>query len=110
MREPKEMPLSSILLSVDETADLLGLGRTQTYELVMSGKISSVKSVDVVSWSAMVFKNLLVNFSEHKTHLRANRRSTASRPLPEQLPADRDRGGDRKHLQSCESTSDPRLD
>jgi excisionase family DNA binding protein len=43
MREPKETPLSTILLSVEETADLLGLGRTHTYELVMSGKISSVK-------------------------------------------------------------------
>lgn len=43
MREPKEMPLSSILLSVEETAELLGLGRTHTYELVMSGKILSVK-------------------------------------------------------------------
>jgi excisionase family DNA binding protein len=43
MREPKEIPLLTILLSVEETADLLGLGRTHTYELVMSGKISSVK-------------------------------------------------------------------
>jgi excisionase family DNA binding protein len=43
MREPKNMPLSSILLSVEETAELLGLGRTHTYELVMSGRISSVK-------------------------------------------------------------------
>jgi excisionase family DNA binding protein len=43
VREPKEMPLSSILLSVEETAELLGLGRTHTYELVMSGKILSVK-------------------------------------------------------------------
>lgn len=43
MREPKEIPLSTILLSVEETADMLGLGRTHTYELVMSGRISSVK-------------------------------------------------------------------
>jgi excisionase family DNA binding protein len=43
MREPKEIPLPTILLSEEETADLLGLGRTHTYELVMSGKIASVK-------------------------------------------------------------------
>ena len=30
MREPKEVPLSTILLSVEETADVLGLGRTHT--------------------------------------------------------------------------------
>lgn len=34
---------SSLLLTVEETAALLRLGRTQTYELVMRGKIQSVK-------------------------------------------------------------------
>jgi excisionase family DNA binding protein len=33
----------SLLLTVEETAALLRLGRTQTYELVMRGKIQSVK-------------------------------------------------------------------
>ena len=33
----------SILLTVEEAADLLRLGRTNTYELVMSGKLLSVK-------------------------------------------------------------------
>jgi excisionase family DNA binding protein len=33
----------SLLLTVEETATLLRLGRTQTYELVMLGKIQSVK-------------------------------------------------------------------
>jgi excisionase family DNA binding protein len=36
-------PLSSLLLSIDDAAIALGIGRTQTYELVMSGKIASVK-------------------------------------------------------------------
>jgi excisionase family DNA binding protein len=36
-------PLSSFLLSIDDAAIALGIGRTQTYELVMSGKIASVK-------------------------------------------------------------------
>ena len=33
----------SLLLSVEEAADLLRLGRTRTFELVMEGKIQSVK-------------------------------------------------------------------
>jgi len=33
----------SLLLTVEEAATLLRLGRTQTYELVMLGKIPSVK-------------------------------------------------------------------
>jgi len=33
----------SLLLTVEEAAVLLRLGRTQTYELVMRGKIQSVK-------------------------------------------------------------------
>jgi len=43
MNSPKEIQLSSILVSMDEAAATLGIGRTQTYELVMSGKIASVK-------------------------------------------------------------------
>jgi excisionase family DNA binding protein len=31
------------LLSVEEAADVVGLGRTRTYELVMAKKIQSVK-------------------------------------------------------------------
>jgi len=33
----------SLLLRVEEAAVLLGIGRTQTYELVMRGQIRSVK-------------------------------------------------------------------
>ncbi|MFI4971033.1 MAG: helix-turn-helix domain-containing protein [Hyphomicrobiales bacterium] len=33
----------SLLLTVEEAAILLRLGRTQTYELVMRGKVPSVK-------------------------------------------------------------------
>ena len=32
-----------LLITVEEAADLLGIGRTTTYELVMSGEIPSVK-------------------------------------------------------------------
>lgn len=32
-----------LLLSVDEAALLLGLGRTTTYQLVLSGRLASVK-------------------------------------------------------------------
>jgi excisionase family DNA binding protein len=34
---------SQLLLSVEEAADVLRLGRTGTYELVMTGKIQSIK-------------------------------------------------------------------
>ena len=43
MREYKITPSSTLLLSVEQTAIVLGLGRTRTYELVMSGRISSIK-------------------------------------------------------------------
>jgi excisionase family DNA binding protein len=32
-----------VLLRVEEAAELLGLGRTKTYELVLSGELESVK-------------------------------------------------------------------
>jgi excisionase family DNA binding protein len=34
---------TQLLLSVEEAADMIGLGRTRTYELVMTKKIQSVK-------------------------------------------------------------------
>ena len=34
---------TQLLLSVEEAADVIGLGRTRTYELVMAKKIQSVK-------------------------------------------------------------------
>jgi excisionase family DNA binding protein len=33
----------SLLLTVEEAAEMLRIGRTRTYELVMSGRITSVK-------------------------------------------------------------------
>ena len=35
--------LSPLLLTINQVAQLLGIGRTSTYELVMSGQIQSVK-------------------------------------------------------------------
>ena len=33
----------ALLISVEEAATILGIGRTQTFELIMKGSISSVK-------------------------------------------------------------------
>lgn len=35
--------MDSILINVDEAARLLGLGRSKTYELVLSGQLRSLK-------------------------------------------------------------------
>jgi excisionase family DNA binding protein len=51
----------SLLLTVEETAILLRLGRTQTYELVMLGKIQSVK----IGRRRLVVRDSLQNFISH---------------------------------------------
>jgi excisionase family DNA binding protein len=49
---------SQLLLSVEEAAELLRLGRTRTYELVMTRKIQSVK----VGRRRLVVRSSLVDF------------------------------------------------
>lgn len=51
----------SLLLTVEEAATLLRLGRTQTYELVMLGKIQSVK----IGRRRLVVRDSLQNFVSH---------------------------------------------
>jgi excisionase family DNA binding protein len=51
----------SLLLTIEETATLLRLGRTQTYELVMRGKIQSVK----IGRRRLVVRDSLQNFVSH---------------------------------------------
>jgi excisionase family DNA binding protein len=48
----------SFLLTVEESAILLRLGRTQTYELIMCGKIQSVK----IGRRRLVVRNGLQNY------------------------------------------------
>ena len=48
----------SLLLTVEESAILLRLGRTQTYELIMCGKIQSVK----IGRRRLVVRNGLDNY------------------------------------------------
>jgi excisionase family DNA binding protein len=48
----------SLLLTVEESAILLRLGRTQTYELIMRGKIQSVK----IGRRRLVVRNGLENY------------------------------------------------
>lgn len=43
MDRRKRNPGLSVLLTVEEAAELLRLGRTRTFELVMRGNIQSVK-------------------------------------------------------------------
>lgn len=43
MDRPDTTPGAPLLMTVEEAADLLRLGRTRMYELVMSGQIVSVK-------------------------------------------------------------------
>jgi len=43
INEPASNLGLSLLLTVEEAAELLRMGRTTTYELVMSGKLLSVK-------------------------------------------------------------------
>ena len=49
---------SQLLLSVEEAADILRLGRTRTYELVMNRKIQSIK----VGRRRLVVGSSLVDF------------------------------------------------
>jgi excisionase family DNA binding protein len=49
---------TQLLLSVEEAAELLRLGRTRTYELVMTRKIQSVK----VGRRRLVVRNSVVDF------------------------------------------------
>ena len=48
----------SLLLTVEESAILLRLGRTQTYEMIMCGKIQSVK----IGRRRLVVRNGLQNY------------------------------------------------
>ena len=48
----------SLLLTVEESAILLRLGRTQTFELIMRGKIQSVK----IGRRRLVVRNGLDNY------------------------------------------------
>jgi excisionase family DNA binding protein len=48
----------SLLLTFEESAILLRLGRTQTYELIMCGKIQSVK----IGRRRLVVRNGLQNY------------------------------------------------
>jgi excisionase family DNA binding protein len=48
----------SLLLTVEESAILLRLGRTQTYELIMCGKIQTVK----IGRRRLVVRNGLQNY------------------------------------------------
>jgi excisionase family DNA binding protein len=52
------MPDTQLLLSVEEAAELLRLGRTRTYELVMTRKIQSVK----VGRRRLVVRSSLLDF------------------------------------------------
>jgi excisionase family DNA binding protein len=49
---------TQLLLSVEEAADVIGLGRTRTYELVMAKKIQSVK----VGRRRLVVRSSLADF------------------------------------------------
>jgi excisionase family DNA binding protein len=49
---------TQLLLSVEEAADVLGLGRTRAYELVMARKIQSVK----VGRRRLVVRSSLLDF------------------------------------------------
>jgi excisionase family DNA binding protein len=49
---------TQLLLSVEEAADVLGLGRTRAYELVMAKKIQSVK----VGRRRLVVRSSLLDF------------------------------------------------
>jgi excisionase family DNA binding protein len=51
-------PNHQLLLSVEEAADVLRLGRTRTYELVMARKIQSVK----VGRRRLVVRSSLLDF------------------------------------------------
>ena len=53
-------PGPSLLLTVEEAAELLRIGRTRTYELVMSGRITSVK----IGRSRLVVRASLQEFVE----------------------------------------------
>jgi excisionase family DNA binding protein len=43
MAGPDRTPAVPLLVTVEEAAELLRLGRTRMYELVMSGQVQSVK-------------------------------------------------------------------
>jgi excisionase family DNA binding protein len=49
---------TQLLLSVEEAAEVIGLGRTRTYELVMAKKIQSVK----VGRRRLVVRSSLADF------------------------------------------------
>jgi excisionase family DNA binding protein len=49
---------TQLLLSIEEAADVIGLGRTSTYELVMAKRIQSVK----VGRRRLVIRTSLLDF------------------------------------------------
>lgn len=58
------LPDSAHLLTIDEAREALGIGRTKTYELVMSGALASIK----IGSRRLIAVTTIADYIEHQLH------------------------------------------
>ena len=61
------IPDSAHLLTIDEACEALGIGRTKTYELVMSGELASIK----IGSRRLIAVTTIARYIETQLHIEA---------------------------------------
>lgn len=79
------IPDRAHLLTIDEACQALGIGRTKTYELVMSGVLASVK----IGSRRLIAVTTIAQYIEHCLHA-----ETAAHPMSREVIEDLVRAGE----------------
>ena len=79
------LPDRAHLLTIDEACQALGIGRTKTYELVMSGALASVK----IGSRRLIAVSTITEYIEHCLHT-----ETAAHPMSRAIIEDLVRAGE----------------
>lgn len=58
------IPDRAHLLTIDETCEALGIGRSKTYQLLMSGELASIK----IGSRRLVAVNSIASYIQHQLH------------------------------------------
>jgi excisionase family DNA binding protein len=89
------IPDRAHLLTVDEACEALGIGRTKTYELVMSGVLDSVK----IGSRRLIAVSTIADYIEGCLHA-----ATAAHPMSREVIEDLVRAGELKSITLDDST------
>jgi len=89
------IPDQAHLLTIEETSQALGIGRTKTYELVMSGLLASIK----IGSRRLIAVSTIAAYIEHCLHT-----ETAAHPMSREVIEDLVRAGELKSITLDDST------